>query len=137
MRRSSGRRCWPPCARQKAQDTPRHRDLPFYSAIYHSQGPSGDVAENVAADKLNKANLRRVRFTIGSDWIGYNSSDANTNNADLTVVECLCSSVVSSVYVRCMALNIKDFYLNTPMDTYKYMRIPVVKEIPDIIIAQY
>jgi hypothetical protein len=31
-----------------------------------------------------------------------------------------------------MTVDIKDFYLNTPMDTYEYMCIPV-KDIPDTI----
>ena len=35
-----------------------------------------------------------------------------------------------------MTIDIKDFYLNTLMEQYKYMRIPV-KHIPEVIMSQY
>ena len=35
-----------------------------------------------------------------------------------------------------MTADVKDFYLNTPMPTYEYMRLPI-QVIPDEIISQY
>ena len=35
-----------------------------------------------------------------------------------------------------MTADVKDFYLNTPMPTYEYMRLPI-QIIPDEIISQY
>ena len=35
-----------------------------------------------------------------------------------------------------MMMDIKDFYLNNPMEWYEYMRIPV-KDIPQCIMEQY
>jgi hypothetical protein len=36
-----------------------------------------------------------------------------------------------------MTANLKDFYLNTPMDVYEYMRIPVSVIVPDMIMTEY
>jgi hypothetical protein len=42
--------------------------------------------------------------------------------ADLLTIKLLINSVISTAGAKFMTMDIKDFYLNTPMDRYKYMR---------------
>jgi hypothetical protein len=54
----------------------------------------------------------------------------------MTTVKCLLNSVVSTTDAKFMTMDISDFYLNTPMDRYEYMRIPITA-IPDCIMEEY
>jgi len=89
----------------------------------------------VVADRPHKSNSRRVRFTVGGDKIDY-PGDVSTKTSGLITAKLLLNSVVSTPDARFCAFDIKDFYLNTPMDRYEYMRIPV-HQIPPDIFAQY
>jgi hypothetical protein len=55
-----------------------------------------------------------VRFTVGGDKIDY-AGDSSTKTADLTTAKCLFNSVLSAPEAKFMTMDIKDFYLNTPM----------------------
>ena len=89
----------------------------------------------VAAFRPEKANPRRVRFTVGGDRITYDG-DVSTKTADLSTVKTLLNSVISTPGARFMTGDLKDFYLNTPMAEYEYMRIPV-SVIPESIMLEY
>ena len=77
----------------------------------------------------------RVRLTIGGDQIEY-PGYLSTPTVDTTTVKILFNDVVSTPRARFMTLDIKNFYLNTPLDRYEYMRIPV-SIIPPAIMQQY
>jgi hypothetical protein len=85
--------------------------------------------------KPNKTEKERTRLTAGGDRISY-PEDVGTPTADMLVFKCLINSVVSTKGAKCMMLDIKDFYLNTPMKRYKYMRLKMT-DIPDEIIKEY
>jgi hypothetical protein len=82
-----------------------------------------------------KSEIHRVRLTVGGNLIQY-QGDVSTRSADLTTSKCLWNSTISTDGAKYMCLDVKNFYLGTPMDTFEYMRIPI-KLIPDEIIAQY
>jgi hypothetical protein len=88
------------------------------------QGRQATYLKIVAADKPHKVNKRCVRFTVGGDRVNY-KGNVSTKTADLTTAKCLFNSVLSTPIAKFMAANIKDFYLNTSMARYEYMRIPV------------
>jgi hypothetical protein len=46
-----------------------------------------------------------------------------TPTADMTLVKILLNSVIFTKDASCVTLDIKDFYLNTPMKRYKYMHL--------------
>ena len=71
----------------------------------------------------------------GGDHVTYNGN-VSTKMADLTTVKVMLNSIVSTPNTKFMSSDIKDFYLNTPMDKYKYMWI-LVTIIPDTIMQQY
>ena len=80
------------------------------------------------AIKANKAEKMCIRFTVSGDCIEYNGN-VNTPGVDLTTIKCLLNSIISTLDARFMTMDIKDFYLNNPMEQYEYMHIPV-KDIP-------
>jgi hypothetical protein len=104
---------------------------------YHDK-PADRVATYlriVAALRPHKAEAKRIRFTMGGDRIKYNGN-VSTPTADLTTVKLLLNSVISTPGAKYMTIDIKDFYLGTPMTQYEYVRIPV-KYIPTDIMIQY
>jgi len=89
----------------------------------------------VVADRPNKSNPRRVRFTVGGDRVNYPGS-VSTKTADMTSTKILLNSVLSTPESLFMTMDIKDFYLNTPMSRSEYMFIPV-NLIPQAIMDLY
>jgi hypothetical protein len=83
----------------------------------------------------NKSEIHRVRLTVGGNLIQY-PGDVSARSADLTTSKCLWNSTISTDGARYMCLDVKNFYLGTPMETFEYMRIPT-KLIPHRIIEQY
>ena len=62
--------------------------------------------------------------------------DCGTPTADLLTVKLLLNSIVSTMGAKFMTINIKDFYLMTPMDRPEYFRIKL-ELFPQEIIKQY
>jgi hypothetical protein len=87
------------------------------------------------AEKPHKTEKECVCFTVGGNLINYPSS-LSTPTADLTTAKILFNNVVSTPNATFMTTDIKDFYLNTPMSRYEYMRIPVAI-IPELIMQHY
>lgn len=61
--------------------------------------------------------------------------DMYTSSADITTIKCLLNSVVSTSDARFMALDIKNFYLNTTMKRKEHMLVHKRMIPPEIIIA--
>ena len=85
--------------------------------------------------KPNKAEVHRTRLTVGGDKVHY-PGDVGTPTADLTLVKIHLNSVISTPGARYMTLDVKNFYLNTPMVRYEYVRIKL-DDIPEEIIVEY
>ena len=92
-------------------------------------------AKFVCELKPNKAEVYRTRLTVGGDKVHY-PGDVGTPTADLTLVKMHLNSVVSTRGARYMTLDVKNFYLNTPMGRYEYVRIKI-DDIPEEIIVEY
>ena len=83
----------------------------------------------------NKAEKHRTRLTVGGDRINY-PEDCGTATADLLTVKLLLNSVISTRNAKFMTLDIKNFYLNTPMERYEYLRLKL-DQLPADVIEQY
>jgi hypothetical protein len=83
----------------------------------------------------NKSEIHRVRLTMGGNLIQY-PGDVSTRSVDLATSKCLWNSTISTDGAIYMCLDVKNFYLGTPMDSFEYMHIPT-KRIPHEIIDQY
>ena len=85
--------------------------------------------------KSNKAETHRTRLTAGGDKINY-PGDVGTPTADMTLVKILLNSIISTKDAKCVMLDVKDFYLNTPLTKYEYMRLKHT-DIPEEINVEY
>ncbi len=65
--------------------------------------------------KPNKTEQERTRFTVGGDKINYPGNCA-TPTGNLTLFKIMLNSIISTQGARFMTLDIKNFYLNTPME---------------------
>jgi hypothetical protein len=83
----------------------------------------------------NKTETHRVRLTVGGNLIQY-PVDVSTRSAELTTSKCLWNSTISTEGTKYMCLDVNNFYLGTPMDSFECMRIPI-KLTPQEIIVQY
>jgi hypothetical protein len=61
--------------------------------------------------------------------------DTGTPTADMTLFKVILNSIISKG-ARCMTIDLKDFYLNTPMKQPEYMHLKMT-DIPEEIIGQY
>jgi hypothetical protein len=82
-----------------------------------------------------KSEKFRVHFTCGGDRIEYPGKVA-TKTADIVTANILFNSVLSKKDTHFMMIDNSNFYLNTRMPRYEYMRIPVSAN-PNIIMEQY
>jgi hypothetical protein len=74
--------------------------------------------------KPNKNEKHRVRLTVGGDRLDY-SGDTATSTADTTTFKILINSTLSTQEVKMMMMDIKHYYLGTPLPIYEYMRLPI------------
>ena len=65
-----------------------------------------------------KSDPNRVRLAVGRNCINY-PDNCVTPTADMLTVNLLLKSVISIKGAKFMSIDIKDFYLNTPMSRYE------------------
>ena len=83
----------------------------------------------------NKAEEYRTRLTMGGDRINY-PEDCGTPTADMILFKILVNSIISTPNAKCLMLDIKDFYLNTPMKRPEFMKLKL-SDIPEEVIEYY
>lgn len=71
-----------------------------------------------------KADPNRVRITAGGNLIIY-PGELTTRTADLTTAKVLWNSVVSTPGAKFMGIDIKSFYLTSPLPRPEYMKMPL------------
>ena len=95
--------------------------------IEKNEVPS-DRFKDVTRDRIvcnmrpEKEDPNRARATVMGNMINH-PSDNSTPTADLVTVKTLLNSVVSTPGAKFMTIDISKFYLNTPLDRYKYMKM--------------
>ena len=82
-----------------------------------------------------KEDKERTKITVGGNRLEYQGK-VSTKTAGLTTIKLLLKSVISSIWAKFMTADLKNFYLNTPMEEPEYMKIPV-RLIPDEIKLEY
>ena len=107
----------------------------------HCQGCDIPAGRKVAHARLfssirpHKTETHRVCVTVVGDKLDL-PGIATTTCASLTTTKCLINSTVSTPLSKFMTLDIINFYYNTPMEWYQYMKMSL-DMIPEEIIAQY
>eukprot|EP00804_Cyclotella_cryptica_P022388 CCRYP_021035-RA/>CCRYP_021035-RA protein AED:0.38 eAED:0.38 QI:0/0/0/1/0/0.25/4/0/584 len=77
-----------------------------------------------------------TRLTVGGNLIDYPCEVATPPTSDLTTAKLLFNSVISTPGAVFVVMDIKNFYLNTPMECPEFMHLPL-KLIPTEIIDTY
>jgi hypothetical protein len=72
--------------------------------------------------KDHKEEKERTRLTVGGDQIEY-PGDKSTRTAGLTKARIIINSVISTLGAKFLVIDIKNFYLNTPIGRFIYMVI--------------
>jgi hypothetical protein len=85
--------------------------------------------------KPNKEEKERTRLTVGGDRIKY-LDDCSTLMADMILFKILVNSILSTLNAKCIMIDIKDFYLQTPTERAEYMRLKIL-DIPEEVIHHY
>jgi hypothetical protein len=102
----------------------KHSKFPTYKMVTYGRF--------VCDIRPQKAEKERKRLSVGGNLINY-VGDMSTQTSDLTTSKCLWNSVVSTPDAEYMCLDLKNLYLETPMEEYEYMRLHI-SDIPDKII---
>jgi hypothetical protein len=77
----------------------------------------------------------QFRLTAGSNRLDY-TGEVATSTADITHFKILINSTLSTEDAEMMMMDIKNYYLGTPLPRYEYMRLPL-SIIPDEITNKY
>jgi hypothetical protein len=72
--------------------------------------------------KPHKKEKERVRLTVGGDRLDY-SGEVATSTADITTLKILINSTLSTEKASMMMMDIKNFYLGTPLPRFEYMKM--------------
>jgi len=82
-----------------------------------------------------KADPNQVRITVGGNLNDY-SYELTTRTADLTTSKVMWNIVISTPGAKHIRADMKNIYLETPLNRYEYMRIQI-KLIPQEFIDLY
>jgi hypothetical protein len=85
--------------------------------------------------KPHKKEKERVRLTVGGDRLDY-SGDIATSTADITTFRILINSTLSTKDAAMMMMDIKNYYLGTPLPQFEYMKM-LLPRFPEVIIQKY
>ena len=89
----------------------------------------------VCSMRPQKDEVNRLRLTVGRDRINF-EGDCSTPTANLLTIKLLLDSIVSMSGAENLELDLKDFYLNTPMDHPEYLKMKLAN-FPDDVITYY
>ncbi len=69
-----------------------------------------------------KAEKNRTRLTVGGNCINY-PGEVGTPTVDMVLVKAMLNSVVSTPGAKFMSIDINNFYLNTPLPQFEYLKL--------------
>jgi hypothetical protein len=85
--------------------------------------------------KPHKKEKERVRLTVSGDRLDY-SGDVATSTADITTFKILINSTISTEDAAMMMMDIKNYYIDTPLPWFEYMKM-LLSRFPEEIIQKY
>ena len=89
----------------------------------------------VVSYRTEKSDPNFSRLTLGGNRVNY-PVDCKTPTTYLLTFKLLLNRTISTPGARFMTINIKDFYLMTPMDRYEYIRLKLAN-LPEDEIQKY
>jgi hypothetical protein len=103
------------------KNIPNHRNITY-----------GKIVCDYKPHKLEK---ERVQLTVGGNRLDY-SGDVSTSTADITTFKILINSTLSTEDAVMMMMDIKNYYLGTPLPRFEYMKM-LLSRFPEEIIQKY
>jgi hypothetical protein len=103
------------------------RDIPgtdtcFFIDLKHIPHDRKITYGKIVCDyKPHKKEKERVRLTVGGDRLDY--SDVATSTADITTFKILISSTLYTKEASMMMMDVKNYYLGTPLPRLEYMKM--------------
>jgi hypothetical protein len=85
--------------------------------------------------KPHKKEKERVRLTFGGDRLDY-SGDVTTSTADITTLKIIINSTLSTEDAAMMMMDIKNYYIGTPLPRFEYIKM-LLSRFPEEIIQKY
>jgi hypothetical protein len=85
--------------------------------------------------KPHKKEKEHVRPTVGGDSLDY-SGDVATSTADITTFKILINNTLSTEEAAMMMMDIRNYYLGTPLPRFEYMKM-LLSRFPEEIIQKY
>jgi hypothetical protein len=85
--------------------------------------------------KPHKKEKERVQLTVGGDRLDY-SGNVATSTADITTFKILINSTLSTEDAAMMMMDIKNYYIGTPLPRFEYMKMPLSR-FPEEIVQNY
>jgi hypothetical protein len=85
--------------------------------------------------KPHKKEKERVRLTVGGNILD-NSGDVATSTADITTFKIILNSTLSIEDAAMMMMDIKNYYLGTPLPRFEYMKM-LLSRFPEEIVQKY
>jgi hypothetical protein len=85
--------------------------------------------------KPHKQEQERVRLMVGGDRVDY-SGNVATSTADITTFKIIINSTLSTEDAALMMMDIKNYYLGTPLPRFEYM-IMLLSRFPEVIFDKY
>jgi hypothetical protein len=85
--------------------------------------------------KPHKKEKERVRLTVGGDILNY-SGDVATSTTDITTFKILINSTFSTEDAAMMMMDIKNYYIGTPLPWFEYMKM-LLSRFPEEIVQKY
>jgi hypothetical protein len=106
-----------------------------YADIPHQKQKQIIYTKVVCEVREGKDDENRTRITVEGNLICY-PGNAGTNTASLELIKLMLNSVISRKGARFACIDIKKFYLDTPMEDPEYVRIKIT-DIPEEFILEY
>ena len=120
---------------QGIRNIPGTDTIDFISFSDVPEGETVTYGRIVCTFRPQKDEPNRTRLTVGGNLL-VALYDVSTPTADLTTAKLLFNSVISTPGARFITLDLKNFYLKTPLPQPRYMRMPLTL-LPDEIVKKY
>jgi hypothetical protein len=117
------------------------RDIPGTNTCFFVELTNIPKGRKITYEKMvcdykpHKKEKERVRLTVGGDRLDY-SGDVATFTADIITFEILINSTLSTKDAAMLMMDIKNYYLGTPLPRYEYMRM-LLSRFPEEIVDKY
>jgi hypothetical protein len=107
----------------------------LYQAHKRPENRRITYGKKVCNYKPHKKKKEHIRLAVGGERLDY-SGDATISTADITTFKILVNSTLSTEDAAMMLMDIKNYYISTPLPQFEYMKI-LLSRFPEEIIQKY